>query len=175
MQSKYYTTLLILLFPFIVAAQALLNPHTQKQFENLLPIPSVIDARSGGTLSITISQFPQNLGLKSPATGKPLYTNVWGYNGTYPGPTILAQKDVSLHVFYHNKLVDKNNRPLPHLLRVDESIDWALKGIANWQQYGVPVVTHLHGGHTESASDGLPDAWFTTNFTKKGTEFKKGD
>jgi spore coat protein A len=39
----------------------------------------------------------------------------------------------------------------------------------------VPVVTHLHGGHTESASDGLPDAWFTPNFSLKGRGFIKGD
>lgn len=30
-------------------------------------------------------------------------------------------------------------------------------------QSPVPIVTHLHGGETPSASDGNPDAWFTAN------------
>jgi spore coat protein A, manganese oxidase len=47
--------------------------------------------------------------------------------------------------------------------------------VIDWRQAGVPVVTHLHGGHTESASDGLPDAWFTPNFALKGHGFIKGD
>ena len=178
-QNKIYainaTCSFPLLLPFIVPAQTLLNPYTQQQFVNPLPVPAVIDARIGGTLAITMSQFQQYLGLNDPATGQPLYTRVWGYNGTYPGPTILAQKDVPLNVYWQNQLVDQNNQPLPHLLPVDETIHWALMGTRNWQQYGVPLVTHLHGGHTESASDGLPDAWYTPNFTKKGSAFIKGD
>jgi spore coat protein A len=38
---------------------------------------------------------------------------------------------------------------------------------------GIPVVTHLHGGHTESASDGLPEAWFTQGFKESGPFFVK--
>jgi hypothetical protein len=57
-----------------------------------LPIPSIIDGRNGGLFTIGISQFDQWLGLVDPATKAPLQTKVWGYNGSYPGPTILAQK-----------------------------------------------------------------------------------
>jgi spore coat protein A len=35
------------------------------------------------------------------------------------------------------------------------------------------LVTHLHGGHTESASDGLPEAWYTRNFRETGRDFVK--
>ncbi len=38
---------------------------------------------------------------------------------------------------------------------------------------GIPTVVHLHGGHTESASDGLPEQWFTQNFAVKGPTFVK--
>ena len=64
---------------------------------------------------------------------------------------------------------------MPHLLPIDPTIHWAFEDVANWHQYGVPVVTHLHGGHTESASDGLPEAWFSPNFALKGKNFIKGD
>ena len=47
-------------------AQSLLNPGTQPQFVNPLPVPSVIDGRSGGTFTINISQFNQWLGLIDP-------------------------------------------------------------------------------------------------------------
>ena len=72
-------------------------------------------------------------------------------------------------------MVDASNKPLPHLLPVDNTISWALSRIPDWQKFGVPIVTHLHGGHTESASDGGPEAWFTPDFTLKGRGFVKGD
>jgi spore coat protein A len=155
--------------------QTLLDPKTQPQFVQPLPVPSVIDGRNGGLFTIGISQFDQWLGLVNPANGAPMSTKVWGYNGTYPGPTILAKKNMPIDVFWHNNLVDGNQQPLPHLLPIDPTVHWALSGVANWQQHGVPVVTHLHGGHTESASDGLPDAWFTPNFALKGHGFIKGE
>ncbi|HEX6169285.1 MAG TPA: multicopper oxidase domain-containing protein [Chitinophagaceae bacterium] len=155
--------------------QELLNPKTQPQFVNPLPVPSIIDGRMGGTFTIDITQFDQWLGLIDPTTQQRLNTTVWGYNGSYPGPTIVAKKDVPISVFWRNNLVNGNNQPLPHLLPIDRSIDWAFGNDPAWQSYGVPVVTHVHGGHSESPSDGLPDQWFTPNYAMKGPGFIKGD
>ena len=159
----------------VFAQVHLLDPKSQTQFVNPLPIPSVIDGRNGGLFTIGISQFDQWLGLRNPVSNQPLQTTVWGYNGSYPGPTILAKENVPIQVFWRNNLFDGLNQPLPHLLPIDESIHWSFNDEPGWRSYGVPVVSHLHGGHTESASDGLPDAWFTPNFTKKGHGFIKGD
>ncbi len=166
------------------SAQLLLNPATQPRFVNELKAPSVIDARNGFSqpLEMEIVQFPKDLGLIDPATGHPFVTKttVWGYqqkgsstDPEYPGPTIVAKRGVPLDVFWYNKLIDENGQPLPHLLPVDRSIHTAFSHTP--VPVGVPIVTHLHGGHTESASDGLPDAWFTPNFTHKGHGFVKGD
>ncbi|HEY1115827.1 MAG TPA: multicopper oxidase domain-containing protein [Chitinophagaceae bacterium] len=155
-------------------APTLLDPKTQPQFVNPLPVPGVLDGRNGGTFEISITQFRQNLGLVNPATGQPMETTVWGYNGTYPGPTIVAQKGVPIDVFWRNNLVDQAGQPLPHLLPVDESLHWAFSGESNWESYGVPIVTHVHGGLNESASDGLPESWYTPGFTRKGPYFIKG-
>jgi spore coat protein A, manganese oxidase len=38
---------------------------------------------------------------------------------------------------------------------------------------GWPAVTHLHGGHSEFASDGLPEAWFTQDFKETGAHYVK--
>ena len=57
--------------------QGLLNPRTQPQFINSLPVPSIIDGRSGGTFTIDINQFDQWLGLIDPLTQQHLNTKVW--------------------------------------------------------------------------------------------------
>ena len=171
----WLSLLLILVCSQISFAQTLLNPASQPQFVNPLPIPSVIDGRSGVTFTINIGQFNQWLGLIDPTTQQHLNTTVWGYNGTYPGPTIVAKKDIPISVFWRNNLVNGNNQPLPHILPIDRTIHWAFGNDPAWQSYGVPVVTHVHGGHSESASDGLPDQWFTPNYAMKGPGFIKGD
>ncbi|MDX5443406.1 MAG: multicopper oxidase domain-containing protein, partial [Hymenobacteraceae bacterium] len=149
-----------------------------------MPIPSVINATGGGTYTMEVTQFQQDLGLRD-ATGNPMMTTVWGYGqqgspGSYPGPTFVARKDVGINVYWLNKLYDPNTNQLyPHLLPVDKSIHWSYdeeEENEDWlQQYGVPIVTHLHGGHTESASDGLPESWYSPFFTKTGSTFLKGD
>jgi spore coat protein A, manganese oxidase len=172
---KFFWSAVVLFSSYFSSSQPTLNPQTQPQFVSPLPVPSAIDGRGGGTFTIHVNQFAQWLGLIDPVTQQHLNTTVWGYNGSYPGPTILAMKNVPLQVFWRNNLVDDHNQPLPHLLPIDRTIDWAFANDPNWASYGVPIVTHLHGGHTESASDGLPDAWFTPGFAKKGTGFIKGD
>jgi spore coat protein A, manganese oxidase len=170
---KYAITIIFLLAGHLLSAQELLLPGAVPKFKNPLPIPSVIDATNSGNrlITMTISQFEQDLGLGlTDASGKPVLTTVWGYNGQYPGPTILAKRDQPIQVRWLNRLVDENNQPLPHLLPVDRSIAWA-----DPDGEGVPVVTHLHGGHTESASDGLPGAWYTPFAQSKGPVFVKGD
>lgn len=152
-------------------AQALLDPATQPKFVNPLPIAGRIDMQAGGYLEIEARQVQQHLGLYDPLTGSPLMTTLWGYNGTYPGPTIVGRKNVSLDIRWTNGLVDENNVPLPHLLPVDTSIHWAMP--ENWPACGVPLVPHVHGGHNESASDGLPDAWFTPGFAQTGPGWVK--
>ncbi|WP_232058433.1 multicopper oxidase domain-containing protein [Nibribacter ruber] len=120
---------------------------------------------------MTVSQFQQDLGLGlKDALGKPILTTVWGYNDQYPGPTIVATKGKPVSVKWLNRLVDANGNALPHLLPVDPTID-----LAKPTSPGVPIVTHLHGGHTESASDGLPEAWYTPYGQSKGPIFKKGE
>jgi hypothetical protein len=110
-----------------VPAQTLLDANTHPKFVNPLPIPSILDGRNGGTFTVAISEFSQWLGLVDPVTNLPMNTKVWGYNGTYPGPTFLAMKDVPIEVFWRNNLVDNFGQPLPHFLPVDTSLHWALE------------------------------------------------
>ena len=149
--------------------QILLDPNTQQKFINPLPIPSVLmPVVPGGTYyEVTAKQFSQYLGIKD-SNGDSLYTTVWGYNGTFPGPTFEVRKDSTITVKWINDLTNTGT-PLPHLFPVDTSIHWAMP--MNWPSCGVPLVTHLHGGHVAPESDGNPDAWFTPGFAQTGSLF----
>ena len=161
---------IFLFFTFFIAWQSLsaqittlLDPLKQTKFINPLPIPSVLEPTvpGGNDYVVTLSQFEQNLGLKDPS-GNILMTTVWGYNGTFPGPTLEAFKDQEINVKWINELEYSE-----HLLPVDESlIEYELDD-------GIPTVTHLHGGHTEAASDGNPQAWYTPGLISTGKTFVK--
>ena len=76
-------------------------------------------------------------------------TTVWGYNGTYPGPTFEVSKDVPIKVKWVNQL------PVKHLLPVDHTLHGAM------DTPDVRTVTHLHGANVAADSDGHPEAWFS--------------
>ena len=175
-RSLQFCGQLFLFFSFFLGWQSLsaqiintlLDPVSHTKFNNPLPRPSVLQptVAGGNDYNVSMTQFTQHLGLYDPS-GAPLMTTVWGYNGSYPGPTIEAFKDRPVYVTWKNELVDAHNNPLEHLFRVDESlIDYELSG-------GIPTVVHLHGGHSEAASDGNPRAWFTPGFIKTGETFVK--
>jgi len=113
-------------------------------------------------------------------------TTVWGYGHygdplpakglastfNYPAFTIEARSNEPVRVVWVNQLVDDPDSAapnyLPHLLPVDQTLMWANPG-GRVGGHGVdpspylgpvPIVSHLHGAHVPSNSDGLPDAWF---------------
>ncbi len=136
------------------AAQVLLNPMTQPKFVNPVPVPPAIDVTGGGSYVFDVKPCVQNLGLVDPVTGAPLMTNLWGYDGRYPGPTFVARKDVPVELEWRNRLVDENGVPVQHLLPVDTSIHWAEPD--NWPACGVPLVTHIHAATPSRPATACP-------------------
>lgn len=158
------------------SAQTLLNPLTQPQFVNKLPIPAVIDARNGGSYSVPVRRATQWLGLVNPSTQAHLNTTIFGYNGTFPGPTILAKSNIPLNIEFPNEL-ESLGIPIQHIIPIDTSIHWADPlgtGHGGGPYTGaIPIVTHLHGGHLESQSDGLPEAYYTPGYAQIGPNFNR--
>ncbi|MEZ5091176.1 multicopper oxidase family protein [Nocardioides sp.] len=97
------------------------------------------------------------------------YGDADGYS--WPGRTFVAHRDRQVRAAFRNQL------PLgkEHLLPVDTSGHWAysLHGYRNRTivDDGVPIVTHLHGGHTRSDWDGFPEYFYTRGYGVTGPGF----
>ncbi len=115
-----------------------------------LPIPVVLRpvryVHGAPFYDVPMRQVKQRLHRDLPKT------EVWGYNGTYPGPTIEAKVNKPIFVKWSNHL------PEEHLLR--RSIDHTLAG-AGRSVPDVRTAVHLHEGHVPPEVDGGPLAWFT--------------
>jgi spore coat protein A len=159
-----------------------LDPTTIDKYVAPLVIPPVMpplaaeQSRAIDRYTIAVRQFEQQI----LPPGKPT-TTVWGYGsvahrGTfnYPAFTIEARVDRPVRVKWVNDLVDRNGRYLPHLLPVDPTLHWAnppggsdgrdmrpaFASTPGPYTGPVPIVTHLHGGHSAEESDGFAEAWY---------------
>jgi spore coat protein A, manganese oxidase len=140
--------------------------------------------RGGGPVAyyeIAVRQFRQQILPTSWPT-----TTVWSYGsvnhpGTlnYPAFTIEAKFNKPVRVKWINELKDSSGAFLPHLLPVDPTLHWAnppggSAGRDTRPTFGstpgryvgpVPIVTHLHGGHSAQESDGYAEAWYLPTAT----------
>jgi spore coat protein A len=184
-----------------------LAPLSIQKYKMPLVIPPAMPktGRIGGAdyYEIAVRQFQQQI----LPTDMPM-TTVWSYGsvnhpGTfnYPAFTIEANYRIPVRVKWINDLVDSSGNFLPHLLPVDPTLHWANPGGGTKGRdtrppftstddppvrYAgpVPIVTHLHGGHSAQESDGYAEAWFLPaannipkDFATEGTwyEFFKGE
>jgi spore coat protein A, manganese oxidase len=125
-------------------------------FVDPLPIPEVIRPAAGEVVHMTMAAAQQKVHRDLPLT------NIWSYNGSWPGPTIEVRKNQPLTVKWNNQL------PTKHFLPIDYSLHGA--------EINVPqarAVPHLHGAQVLPESDGYPEAWSTSD-GKTGT-FYRGD
>jgi spore coat protein A len=125
-----------------------IGPTSLTKFVDPLPIPGVLSPTvpGGSHYRVKISEFSQQLHRDLPNK-----TVVWGYNGSYPGPTFEARKNKPITVEWVNNLVNPTLQlPLDTTLETSPATDPRNR-----------VSPHLHGGHVLSAWDGIPDAWFT--------------
>jgi len=159
-----------------------LDPTRIAKYVAPLVIPPVMPPLTGARnhsidrYAIAVRQFRQQI----LPPGMPA-TTVWGYGsaphrGTfnYPAFTIEARVDRPVRVKWVNDLVDRTGRYLPHLLPVDPTLHWANPpgGVDGRDMRPgftttpgpytgpVPIVTHLHGGHSAEESDGYSEAWY---------------
>lgn len=143
-------------------------------FVNQLPVPmpplastTTVPAPVDGSIvnvpayEVSIGQLTQQLGFVN-SKGIPLATPVYGYGGSYPGPTIESVAGQPLQVRWINNLPANVGLAGPHLLA--PAIDPMMLA-PTYFPAGLPqlrVVTHVHGGHQAVAVDGTPFEWYTS-------------
>jgi len=120
-------------------------------FVEPLPIPPVLQptgTRPDGVLQYTVSveQVKQSVHPGLPDT------DVWTYNGAWPGATIVATKGQPIEVTYQNNLPTGGGNRGSNLLEVDTCAHGP-----NYWGNAKRIVTHLHGGHVPAKYDGEPE------------------
>jgi spore coat protein A len=118
-------------------------------YVDALPRPAVavpVSGTAGGAAEyvIPIREVSQQLHRDLPPT------RVWGYGGSYPGPTLETTTGQPIRVTWQNDLRDslgvlRSN----HFLPVDPCPHGA-------ETPNARVVVHLHGGHVPTDADGYP-------------------
>lgn len=161
-----------------VAAADLSDPALQPKFESIVPnalAPSFKYTSSNGKYKINIRETVQMTGLRANGTGPRLPTPIWGYGDqrgpTWPGRTFEARAGEPIEVMWKNQLKRRGG----HLLPVDTSLHWSysLPGYEHLtiEDDGVPIVPHLHGGHTDYQFDGNPEFFFTPGWSRRGPQW----
>jgi FtsP/CotA-like multicopper oxidase with cupredoxin domain len=151
--------------------------------------------RSLDYYEIAVRQFRQHV-LPAEMGLKP--TRVWSYGAAgrarsfhYPAFTIEADWRRPVRVKWINGLFKPDGSFRPHLLPVDQTLHWANPrgGVHHRDSHGrdqrpyrgpVPIVIHLHGGHSRQESDGYPEAWYLprardvpAGYARSGSLYKK--
>ena len=148
------------------------DPAFQPKFVNLVPdalSPGFIyQPDKNGVYNIDIAKTKQWTGLIDPLTGKTQNTPLWGYGDakdklyTWPGRTFqVTSGPTDTQVNWNNGL-----KPVKeHLLPVDTNLHWcySLHGYTDYSiaENGIPIITHLHGGHTDYQFDGNPEFFYS--------------
>jgi spore coat protein A, manganese oxidase len=132
---------------------------TLKPYVDPLPIPPRMAAwgAAGGVnkpVSIRMGVFQQKVHRDLPPT------TLWGYNSSWPGPTIEIRRDRPLHVAWANRLPRRHFLPLDYTVHGEEETVPAVR-----------AVVHVHGAQTLPEFDGYPDAW-TTADGRTGSAYK---
>lgn len=163
------------------ARYGLSDPALQPKFAYL--VPNALDPAFRflpdqlGQFNVAVRPGVQQTGLVHPPSGRLLSTPIWGYSDergpTWPGRTFQVKRanltgQPWTEVRWANELFVRS-----HLLPIDTSVHWcySLHGAssANGEDYsqysirkdGVPIITHLHGGHSEFQFDGNPEFFYS--------------
>jgi FtsP/CotA-like multicopper oxidase with cupredoxin domain len=162
------------------AAEGLSDPADQPKFQVYAPNalhPDFIYSPTHGKAfyRVGVEKIEDHVTGLVDGDDNPLTTPVWGYGqdgvGTWPGMTFQVQKDQRIEVRWENNLFGE-----PHLLPVDTSVHWAysLHGYEDYtiEDDGVPIVTHVHGGHTLYLYDGNPEQFVSPGYKIRGPHWR---
>jgi FtsP/CotA-like multicopper oxidase with cupredoxin domain len=174
-------------------ANGLSDPALQPKFAT--PVKNALDTdfiyqptgRRTKLYTVGVDQAIQMTGLQAQQGGQnvgPAMTTVWGYgvgrgqfNYGWPGRTFEVQSGEPIEVTWENRL-DRLPMPVTSMGRsvLDTTLHWAYS-LPGYTQYsverdGVPIVPHVHGGHTDFQYDGNPEFFFSPNWQIRGPQWR---
>jgi spore coat protein A len=116
------------------------------RYVDALPIPLVVrpSTKAGEVTEIEMRASRQKVHRDLPPT------LIWGYNGSWPGPTIEARRNQPFSIKWVNKLPEK------HFLPIDTTLHGAEASLPE-----VRTSVHVHGACVLPENDGYPEAWYT--------------
>ena len=181
-----------------VLAAGLSDPAIQPKFTSDQLVPNALnpgfiyDTRKN-KIKVAVGASVQMTGLVETLhdpgggtmAGAPVSTTVWGYGDkgvyTWPGRSFEVQSGVPLEVKWENRLIDELGDPLPMPVTsfgrsvIDTSLHWAYS-LHGYEEFttaanGVPVVPHVHGGHTDDIFDGNPEYFFSPGWEVRGPKW----
>ena len=138
-----------------------------------------------------MGQTVQHTGLVAPDGVTPVPTTLWGYGDnkfyTWPGRTFQVRSTSRWRSSGRTASADLpflDHRQGQHRLGfgdytgrsvVDTSLHWAysLHGYEAFsiEKDGVPIVAHVHGGHSDFQFDGNPEFFFSPGYTIRGPQW----
>ena len=116
--------------------------------------------------------------------GRLLKTKIFGYGDgdtvTWPGKTLevksvsAGNRDDVTTVRWSNDLFNEQ-----HILPVDTNLHWCYS-LPGYEQFsikkdGVPMIAHLHGGHTDFQFDGNPEFFYSPDAEIRGPQWNRVD
>lgn len=130
------------------SSQETQKPKILTPYVDPLPVPAVIRPAQlpDSFVQIHMREFHHAAHRDLPPT------RLWGYNGTWPGPTFEVRRGQAFSVKWSNEL------PRKHFLPIDTSIHGSEDGVPE-----VRTVVHVHGAQVLPESDGYPEAWTTSD------------
>ena len=172
------------------AATGLSDPAVQPKFvENA---PNALDpgflhmplqqGPKAGSYNLRVAETVQQTGLCRNGTGPKLNTTVWGYGDnnfvSWPGRTFEVESSLNGNGLDETKFTTvkwDNQLANRHLLPVDTSLHWCYS-LPGYEMYtikgnGVPIVTHLHGGHSDFEFDGNPEFFWSPDYEIVGPQW----
>ena len=151
------------------ARATLSDPALQPKFVN--DVPNALDPgflytkNSNGVYRVGVGPTTQWTGLMR--GNSRVMTDLFGYgqngNYTWPGKTFeVRRRNRDVNVRWLNQL---GNR---HILPVDTSLHWAYSHGGSIRRFGIPIIVHVHGGHSDARYDGNPEWWYNSAFDRFG-------
>lgn len=160
------------------------DPFWQPKFveyaPNALDPGFLYSPHADGAYHVQAAPNPNHVtGLLDKFGTTPVKTPIWGYGDTADG--VITWPGRTFQINSRNagggnetRVEWVNNLGNSHLLPVDTNLHWcySLHGYeGSIAQQGVPMISHLHGGHTDFQFDGNPEFFYSPGANIRGPQW----